>query len=64
MIFWLAIDGSLKKCLVREPYLSRLREMNHMLNRFKSEEDRKEILGRLREISAQVVKAGAYEVKE
>lgn len=64
MIFFLEIDGVLKKCLVKEPYCSLLNQWNAIKRLQKPDSEGYEFAkDALKAVARECVQAGAYEVR-
>lgn len=65
MIFFLEIDGKLKKCMVHEPYASQMISWNEFHNQNKlTPEGYYGVRDALKDLARKCVEAGAYEVRE
>lgn len=63
MIFWLEIDGEMKKAFVREPYSSEMALLNYAKKLVRSDEEAHDLLSaRLKQKAAEAVADNAYEV--
>lgn len=63
MIFYLEIEGQLKKCLVREPFSQNLHHWNMIRTSAGRDSEAWDLCTRqIKSIASQAVDAGAYEV--
>lgn len=65
MIFFLEINGKLKKCLVHEPFLSAMVDWNDLRRTLEPGSKQDDFAkSKLRKVARQCVQAGSYEERE